>query len=339
MATKSHSGAVRAPCPADAPSTRHTRGTTPDSSARPRRSPGRRPTAASVTRWPAPSSSITSGTRSWRASWHRRKRLSEAPLPIEPPSTVTSSAPARVGRPLMRPEPATRASAGTGGSSVVPTRLPISKNVPGSNRRSRRSRALSRPRWCWRTKRASPPMASASALRRAIASRAGPHPWSPSPISRPAERFVAGVRLRSRLTSSERTGRARLRSLVERYLAEMSARRAAAAGTARRNDAPPRAQDHDEPSRLTTSSASSVARRPAAAGSSATGSARARRPPHLHNGRCPTRPRLTLTVGPEPTRPSAPRRPRSHVLVIGTFEAFCLPFSGQGMRTSRMPSV
>ena len=99
-------------------------GTSPDSSARPIRSPGRRPDAVSVTRCPAPSSIMTSGTRSWPASWHSRYRLSEAPLPIEPPSTVTSSAPARAGRPLIRPDPATRASAATGGSSTVPTRLP-----------------------------------------------------------------------------------------------------------------------------------------------------------------------------------------------------------------------
>ncbi len=72
IATKSHSGAVSAPCPADAPRTRQTIGTVPDSSARPIRSPGRRPDAVSVTRWPAPSSIITSGTRSWSASWHRR---------------------------------------------------------------------------------------------------------------------------------------------------------------------------------------------------------------------------------------------------------------------------
>ena len=72
MATKSLSGAVRAPWPADAPHTRLTRGTSPESSASPIRSPGRRPEADSVTRWPAPSSTITNGTRSWRASWHRR---------------------------------------------------------------------------------------------------------------------------------------------------------------------------------------------------------------------------------------------------------------------------
>ena len=192
MATKSHSGAVSAPWPADAPSTRPTMGTTPDSSTRPIRSPGRRPPAVSVTRCPAPSSIITSGTRSWRASWHSRYRLSAAPLPMEPPRTVTSSAPASAGRPLIRPEPATSASPGTGGSSTVPTRLPISKKVPGSNRWSRRSRALSRPRPCWRSRRASPPMAWASALRRPISSSAGPHPLSSSSTLVTPDRSAGG---------------------------------------------------------------------------------------------------------------------------------------------------
>ena len=173
MTTKSDNGAVNAPWPADAPSTRHTSGTTPESSARPSRSPGRRPAAESVTRWPAPSSSITSGTRSCKASWHRRKRLSDAPVPMEPPSTVTSSAPATAGRPPMRPDPATSASPGTAGSSAVPTNWPISENEPGSKRAAMRSRACRRPRSRCRTRRASPPMASASTFRRSISCKAG----------------------------------------------------------------------------------------------------------------------------------------------------------------------
>ena len=193
MATKSHSGAVRAPWPAEAPSTRLTMGTSPDSSARPIRSPGRRPDAVSVTRCPAPSSIMTSGTRSWRASWHSRYRLSEAPLPIEPPSTVTSSAPARAGRPLIRPDPATRASRGDRGIVDRADQVARSRRrCPGSNRRSSRSRALSRPRSCWRWRRASPPMARASAFRRPISSSAGPHPWSSSVIS--PDRSVGGRR-------------------------------------------------------------------------------------------------------------------------------------------------
>ncbi len=82
----------------------------------------------------------------------------------EAPITVKSLATTAQSRPSIRPKPATLPSAGerSGSAGEAPNR-PDSMNVPGSSRRSTRSRTFSTP---WALRRASfsgPPIASARA--------------------------------------------------------------------------------------------------------------------------------------------------------------------------------
>ncbi len=170
ITTKSMSGAVSAPCPADGPITTATVGTSPDRCARVWRSFGARPRRSNAfcVRSPAPSSSMTSGTRSCPASSARRWRLAVVPRPIEPPMTVKSSAPTRTGRPSTSPCPAISPSAGTGGTTprcTDPTSVPSSTNVPSSSNRSTRVRASRRPSRRCCSSRSLPPIARAASRR------------------------------------------------------------------------------------------------------------------------------------------------------------------------------
>src|SRR5580704_8841075 len=90
----------------------------------------------------------------------------------EPPKTVKSCAKTYTRRPSMRPKPVTKPSP-AGRWSCIPkstqrcrTNLSSSSNVPSSRSRSIRSRAVSLPALCSRSRRSGPPPASASALRR-----------------------------------------------------------------------------------------------------------------------------------------------------------------------------
>ena len=146
-----------------------TSGTRPERRACWCRSVGTRPGSTPVPggRWPAPSNSMTSGIRSRSANSAMRYRLAVLPGPMEPPSTVKSSAPIITGRPPMVPDPVTIPSAGAT-SPGGPTRVPISRNESSSSRWSIRARASSRPppslSRC-RARRSSPPMALAAVRR------------------------------------------------------------------------------------------------------------------------------------------------------------------------------
>src|SRR5437763_4971641 len=96
-----------------------------------------------------------------------------------PPRTVKSSPQTTTWRPSMRPVPATRL-AGVKHSrepSVAycptPASAPISSKVPGSSRRSMRSRTVMRPASCWRRTRSSPPIRRANSSRRRSSSSSG----------------------------------------------------------------------------------------------------------------------------------------------------------------------
>src|SRR5919109_735344 len=96
-----------------------------------------------------------------------------------PPRTVKSSPCTTARRPSIRPEPITtlagRKSSTWPSSPYVarPARAPVSWKLPGSKRRSIRSRTVSRPEACWRATRSWPPMrrASSSRLRSSSSSR------------------------------------------------------------------------------------------------------------------------------------------------------------------------
>src|SRR5712664_531456 len=86
----------------------------------------------------------------------------------EPPKTVKSWAKTYTTRPLMRPKPVTKPSP-AGRCSCMPkstqrwrTNLSSSWKVPSSSRRWMRSRAVSLPALCSRSRRSGPPPASAS---------------------------------------------------------------------------------------------------------------------------------------------------------------------------------
>src|SRR6267142_1996356 len=86
----------------------------------------------------------------------------------EPPKTVKSWAKTYTTRPLMRPKPVTKPSP-AGRCSCMPkstqrwrTNLSSSSKVPSSNKRWMRSRAVSLPALCSRSRRSGPPPASAS---------------------------------------------------------------------------------------------------------------------------------------------------------------------------------
>ena len=90
----------------------------------------------------------------------------------EPPKTVKSCAKTYTRRPSMRPKPVTKPSP-AGRCDSMPksmqwwrTNLSSSSNVPSSRSRLMRSRAVSLPALCSRSRRSGPPPASASALRR-----------------------------------------------------------------------------------------------------------------------------------------------------------------------------
>src|SRR5436190_3422773 len=91
----------------------------------------------------------------------------------DPPKTVKSCANAYARRPLMRPWPAMTPSPGTTCSAMPKSRqrcvtnLSISSNVPESNRRLMRSRAVSFPDSRWRRSRSSPPPSAARRSRSA----------------------------------------------------------------------------------------------------------------------------------------------------------------------------
>ena len=173
MSEKSHSSAVTAPWPAEAPITPHTMGTSPDRAAWACRSLGPPPPGSPGMggRCPAPSSSITRGMRSRRAISAMRHRLRVAAGPMDPPMVVKSSAPTATGRPSMAPTPATSASAGTGPASV-----PISWNDPASSSASRRPRASRRPSARRRSSFSGPPMERACLRRRSKSSRVASQP-------------------------------------------------------------------------------------------------------------------------------------------------------------------
>ena len=103
MTRKSDIGAISAACPAAAPHTAVTIGTLPEHIACSVRSTGWRPIpCVAVGRPPAPSSTITSGTRSCSASSASRLRLAWVPAALVPASTVKSSQPAITWRPSIR---------------------------------------------------------------------------------------------------------------------------------------------------------------------------------------------------------------------------------------------
>src|SRR5215469_17434654 len=115
-------------------------------------------------RAPPESTSQTIGMRWRRQSSRRRAALTSPVGPMEPPKTVKSYEATPTARPSILPKPVTTASAGERTPGCLP-RIPNSSKVPGSNRRSIRSRAVSLPRPCCFAIRSGPPMARASPLR------------------------------------------------------------------------------------------------------------------------------------------------------------------------------
>jgi len=128
--------------------------------------------ASAASRAPAESTSQIIGTRSRRASSRSRATLRSPTGPMLPPCTVKSYEATQQGRPSMSPVPQTTPSAGEGCSDSAGSlprsvaRRPISTKLPGSSKRPSRARASSLPRSRWRRSRSSPPIRSASALRR-----------------------------------------------------------------------------------------------------------------------------------------------------------------------------
>src|SRR4051812_9162425 len=172
ITVKSDIGATSAPWPADEPSTAVMSGTCPEQRDCESRSVGARPYALPSARKPAPSSIITSGTRSRRASSAARYRFEFAVWLMVPASTVKSSAATITGRPLTLPEPSTMASAG---ASSPPVSVPSSMKEPGSTSASMRARASSLP-WPWcLARRSGPPMARPAARRCSRSTRLASH--------------------------------------------------------------------------------------------------------------------------------------------------------------------
>ena len=145
-----------------------------------------------VSRWPAPSSIITSGTRSCAASSHRRVALGHrSPCPIEPPSTLKSSAPASAGRPSMRAH-ARHQRVGGDVRAARPARRSRRSCPDRTGARCAGARRACRARAASRSTRSGPPMRACAAsgatrARRAAASsrpvrRRRRSPGSPRPI-------------------------------------------------------------------------------------------------------------------------------------------------------------
>ena len=128
---------------------------------------------------PVPSTRRTSGMRRSCAAFSAQPILLPMAPSAAPPRTVKSSAPTTTGRPSMRPRPQTKFEGvkpvrlPASSYSARPASRPVSWKLPGSSRRSMRSRTVSRPASRARATRSSPPIRSAYSARRAISSSSG----------------------------------------------------------------------------------------------------------------------------------------------------------------------
>ena len=136
---------------------------------------------ASMERMSAPNPSISRTIGSWRSSAMRSADalFEGSPRPLGRALVVKSPPPTTTGRPSACAMPMTN-EAGRKSSrlpssaySALPAMTPRSRNEPGSQNASMRSRTVSLPRSCCSWMRSGPPMRSAAARRRSSSSISG----------------------------------------------------------------------------------------------------------------------------------------------------------------------